>query len=316
VGLAARFEASDEWIRAGAPTAAHWIAEALDISVSTAREWVRVGKALASLPIIDDAFEANALSYSKVRALTRLATSENEAELSAIAQRVSAGRLGHALAAWTARHETDEEREGSHHEGRRHTWQVESDGMLSGSWRLPPADAGRLIAAMDAHVMSNKRQPEAATNRPQASTQCGDDAPAGASLAQQRADALVALVDGGGGSVDTELVIHVAGDGCTLDDGTPIPGTVVERLAPDAFLRALIHDAEGHPINASARRRHPTARQKRVVRARDGGCVDCGTNDLIQYDHVPDFEITRHTVIDELQCRCAPCHRTRHRRDR
>ena len=48
---------------------------------------------------------------------------------------------------------------------------------------------------------------------------------------------------------------------------------------------------------------------------RDGGCVDCGTNDLIQYDHVPDFELTRHTVIDELQCRCAPCHRTRHRRE-
>lgn len=73
-----------------------------------------------------------------------------------------------------------------------------------------------------------------------------------------------------------EVVLHVRGDGCTLDDGSPIPGSVVERVAPPAFLRALIHNAEGHPINASSRRRHPTARQKRVVKERDRHCVDCG----------------------------------------
>ena len=150
-------------------------------------------------------------------------------------------------------------------------------------------------------------------------TVSGGDASAGASaaasLSQQRADGLVALL-AGGAEVVTEMVLHVRGDGCSLDDGTPVPGSVVERLAPDAFLRALIHDAEGRPINASARQRHPTARQKRVVRERDRACVDCGSVDLIQYDHVPDFDVSRRTVVDELQCRCAPCHRTRHRRDR
>ena len=64
----------------------------------------------------------------------------------------------------------------------------------------------------------------------------------------------------------TEIVLHVRGDGATLDDGTPIAGTVLELIASTAFLRALIHDAEGHPINASGRQRHPTDRQCNRVR--------------------------------------------------
>jgi len=43
--------------------------------------------------------------------------------------------------------------------------------------------------------------------------------------------------------------------------------------------------------------------------------VDCGATVLLQYDHVPEFEVTRHTVVEELQLRCAPCHQRRHRQD-
>ena len=113
--------------------------------------------------------------------------------------------------------------------------------------------------------------------------------------------------------VDTEVVLHVRGDGCTLDDGTPIAGSVVERIAPESFLRVLIHDAERRPINASGRHRHPTTRQKRVVHERDRGCVDCGSTTLLEADHDPDFAITGHTLVDELKERCWTCHRGRHR---
>ena len=131
-------------------------------------------------------------------------------------------------------------------------------------------------------------------------------------LGQQRADALIALILGGGATVVTEIVLHVRGDGCTLDDGTPIADSVVERLVSEAFLRVLIHDAERRPINASSRRRHPTLRQKRVVLERDGSCVDCGSTELLRYDHEPDYDQTQHTVVEELKIRCAPCHHKRH----
>ena len=88
---------------------------------------------------------------------------------------------------------------------------------------------------------------------------------------------------------------------------------MIERIAPDSLIRALIHDARGRPANASHRRRHPTDRQKRIVKERDRVCVDCGATTLLQYDHHPDYAITGHTVVDELVLRCAPCHARRHR---
>lgn len=185
--------------------------------------------------------------------------------------------------------------------------------MVAGSLRLPPAEAAELIAAVDARVMRPSRSRRVDGRY----AQSGEDAPAGArsSLAQQRADALVYLVTGGGAEPITEVVIHVRGDGCSYDDGTPVTDTMVERLAPQAFLRALIHDAEGRPINASSRRRHPTVRQKRVVKERDRTCVDCGGSELLEYDHDPTYETTGHTVVEELHLRCAVCHRRRHERD-
>lgn len=132
---------------------------------------------------------------------------------------------------------------------------------------------------------------------------------------QQRADALVDLVTGGGAKQTSEIIIHVRGDGCSLDDGTPLTTTVVERLAPNAFLRAMIHDADQRPVNASPRRR-PSDRQRRMVKERDRACVDCGSTELLEYDHAPDYETSRQTDVDELELRCAPCHHKRHEKQR
>lgn len=56
----------------------------------------------------------------------------------------------------------------------------------------------------------------------------------------------------------------------------------------------------------------PTTRQKLVVKERDRTCVDCGRTTLLEYDHVPAYETTGRTLVDELQLRCAPCHHRRH----
>ena len=111
-----------------------------------------------------------------------------------------------------------------------------------------------------------------------------------------------------------EVVVHVRGDGITFDDGTPTTNNAVLRQIDDAFIRLLIHDAERQPINASRRQRLATTRQKRVVMEMHGHeCVDCQSTDLLELDHNPAFHQTRHTVVEELEPRCAPCHRARHR---
>jgi hypothetical protein len=308
VRLVPKLDTSGEWIIDGAPSCAHWVAGALDIELCTAREWLRIGRALAKLKVVDAAFEEGRLSYSKLRVLTRVATPENEVELCDLAERVPAGRLRHAIAAWLQRHETPDDTEARHEAARGLWWRTDVDGMVAGCFRLPPGRAAFLAAAVDAEVM--RRQ---ASSAPADASRTGAPWP---SLPQQRADALINIVRAGGVAVETEVILHVRGDGCTLDDGTPVADSVVERVAPEAFLRVLIHDAESRPINASGRQRHPTARQRRVVRERDRACVDCGSIDFLHYDHEPAYEQSHQTVIDELKLRCGKCHRARHRKER
>ena len=118
VRLVVELDDSGEWAIDGAVSCAHWVAAALDIEVCTVREWLRIGRTLARLEAVDVAFDEGRLSYSKVRTLTRVATPENEAELCELAERVPAGRLRHALAAWLQRHETPEETEARQQEAR------------------------------------------------------------------------------------------------------------------------------------------------------------------------------------------------------
>ncbi|NNC79701.1 MAG: DUF222 domain-containing protein [Acidimicrobiales bacterium] len=296
VTLAADFADSHHWALDGSPSAAHWIAVVADIEVSTAREWIRIGRALRTLHASADAYADGLLSYSKIRTLTRVATEDNELELLDIALEVPAGELGRALAAWRARN-NPEDVDKLHQQQRSVKWRVEPDGMVTFTLRLPPPVAALLIAWLTQWVMKS---------RPDAS------ADAYPSVAQQHADAIAALFESVS-SHEIEVVLHVRGDGCTLDDGTPITESAVAKAIPEAFVRALIHDAESNPLNASGRQRHPTTKQKRLVKERDQVCIDCGRTDLLEFDHNPAYEDTKHTLVEELELRCAPCHRARHK---
>lgn len=300
VVLAAEFADSPEWVVTGSPTAAHWLAIIADIEPCTAREWIRIGRLLKRLPAIADALKTRQISYSKARALTRLATPQNEHELLEIAKTTTAADLGSALAAWLHRTSEPEEIDAHHQRQRSVKWRNDPDGMVTFTLRLPPLLAGMLISFLSAWVM--RTRPKQTDIWP--------------SVAQQYADGIHDLLTNGAGQVDTEIVVHVAGQGNTLDDGTPLSGSVVADLVPTSFIRALVHDSQRRPIDATNRRRHPSRRQRRLVRARDQHCTDCGRHELLEYDHVPAYEQTGHTVTDELELRCAPCHHQRHQRHR
>ncbi|NOX31053.1 MAG: DUF222 domain-containing protein [Actinobacteria bacterium] len=87
------------WVADASPSAAHWIADRLDVCAATAREWIRVGRALSGLDATAVAFERGHLTFAKVRAITRIATADNEAELLKIAQTTPASSIAKALAA-------------------------------------------------------------------------------------------------------------------------------------------------------------------------------------------------------------------------
>ena len=60
---------------------AHWLSWACGIDTHTAREKVRVARALGELPLLSESLAKGELGYSKVRALTRIATGDNETDL-------------------------------------------------------------------------------------------------------------------------------------------------------------------------------------------------------------------------------------------
>ncbi|HEX3758021.1 MAG TPA: DUF222 domain-containing protein [Kofleriaceae bacterium] len=72
------FDERGGWHAQGAASCAHWLAWRVGWDLVTARDHVRVARKLAEFPLIDDALRRGELSYSKVRALLRVATPENE----------------------------------------------------------------------------------------------------------------------------------------------------------------------------------------------------------------------------------------------
>src|SRR3989475_4037852 len=74
----------------GFRSCAHWLTWRIGLDQGAARERVRVARALGSLPRLAKALARGELSYSKVRALTRVATPETEERL------LKVGRAGPA----------------------------------------------------------------------------------------------------------------------------------------------------------------------------------------------------------------------------
>src|SRR5437762_1772624 len=87
------FDDSEEWGRQGAISCAHWLSWRINLAPGAAREKVRIAHALGTLPHIDDSLRRGAVSYSQVRALTRVASPENEERLLEMAQACTAAQL-------------------------------------------------------------------------------------------------------------------------------------------------------------------------------------------------------------------------------
>src|SRR5262245_58859871 len=118
------------------------------MSLGPAREKVRVAHRLAELPLLDDALRRGELSYSKVRAMTRVATSANEADLLNIARNTTASQLEKICR--LRRQVTSLDDPGGHRDDRRYVASRRTDdGMVSIELRLHPDEAARVLAAFE-----------------------------------------------------------------------------------------------------------------------------------------------------------------------
>ena len=145
--LVGDFDARRGWASWEMTSCAAWLSWKCQMSSHTAREHVRVARALRELPVIRAEFGAGRLSYAKVRALTRIAAPDTEAGLAELAGPMTGNQLERFARAHrqiTASDDTAARIQS------RVTFRVEDDGCLSGSFRLPPLQGAVLLKALRA----------------------------------------------------------------------------------------------------------------------------------------------------------------------
>src|SRR6185437_13661164 len=133
--LLADFDARRGWASWEMGSCAQWLSWKCQMSSGTAREHVRVARALRDLPVIRARFAAGRLSYAKVRALTRIAAPATEAGLAELAGPMTANQLERFA---RAHRQVTAAGDAAARVRRRLAWRVEEDGSLSGTFRLPP----------------------------------------------------------------------------------------------------------------------------------------------------------------------------------
>src|SRR5437660_11878234 len=78
VTRAAQLDIEGTWAEVGMRSCAHWLSVNIGVGLWTGGELVRVGHALAALPRIAARFSEGRLSFDKVRAVTALATPDDD----------------------------------------------------------------------------------------------------------------------------------------------------------------------------------------------------------------------------------------------
>jgi hypothetical protein len=141
------FDAREGWASWDMPSCAAWLSWKCQMSSGTAREHVRVARALRDLPVIRAEFAAGKLSYAKVRALTRIATADTDEGLAEIAAPMTGDQLERFARAHRRVTRADD---ATARIRRRLAWRIEDDGTLAGTFRLPPLAGAVLLQALRA----------------------------------------------------------------------------------------------------------------------------------------------------------------------
>jgi hypothetical protein len=308
--LIREFDERAGWLKWNLESCSQWLHWRCDLSRCAAREKVRVAHALKALPEISIAFSEGVLSYSKVRALTRVATPVNESELLAFARSTTAARVEercHQMR--NAQPDSVDTANRVHAQRSLRVWKDTGRGTVTLTVELP-VEAGELVCqALDKAVEASEAK--------------GAEFEA-ESWGAQQADALVSVAkcylnggsDGSASSADAyQVVIHVDGDVLEGGEGrSDLPVESVKRLSCDGSVIPMVDGPDGAPMNVGRKQRTVPAALKRALWARDGGCVfpGCTHRRFVDAHHVRHWADGGETRLDNTMLLCSGHHRLVH----
>jgi hypothetical protein len=175
----AELDSRQAWPDLGFRSGVHWLCRKMGLSRRAAMDHLRVARALAELPLVTTRFSAGGISYSKVRAITRIATRSTEDELLSLASVCTAGQLERIV---RLRRRDASGSDQTQHQGELR-WRWDEDGSLQLQLRLPAAQGKLLVDELKKLVL-----PADQADGPESSAE---------PLAARRAAALLTLITGG-----------------------------------------------------------------------------------------------------------------------
>jgi hypothetical protein len=314
--LVREFDDRMGWAKWSYPNCAEWLSWRCGISLSTAREKVRTAHALRDLPAISLAFREGRLSYTKVRALTRVAAQHGEDSLLRYALDATAPDVEERCRQIRNVHPD------SVHDAWR-TWEARSlsayrnvaHGTLCLRVELP-LEVGELVMRAIERVMEQDEVADAVAETSKSS------------FYGQQADALVTIVrayldgsaaESAGDSASTadryQVVIHV--DEAALHGGpgrADAPLETVKRIACDGSLVVVTEDERGTPLDVGRKQRVVSTPLRRALLARDRHCrfPGCHRTRFVAAHHVDHWIDGGETSIENLMLLCSYHHRLLH----
>ncbi len=158
--LIGELDAREAWAVHGVTSCAHWLSWQLGLSQTTASERVRVARALRELPLTAVALAEGRVSYSQVRAISRVATAADETVWVELARHSTGAQLDKA-ARGAARAKAADQDPASRPEKATSTVSWDDDGDLVLTLRFPAAQAPGVLAALEHHQAAEKTDRDA-----------------------------------------------------------------------------------------------------------------------------------------------------------
>jgi len=315
----------------GWPSPAHWLSWRCGYSLGAAREKFRVARALPGLPSIRGAFRKGELSFAQVRAMTRIATPDNETTVLMWAQHSTASQM-ERLARLNKRHGENAAALAQHRVRSFTHFEEPADGMVSFRICLPAEQAAVVLKAIEAAKASLDGQDLddvsaetriALINDPPAHP---DEDVSAETRRARMADAFVRVAeaylepDHRPRSTAEKYQVHVHLDlrkdtDCPVQDpdAPALAADTIRRLGCEAGLVPVLHDGE-EILSVGRKTRAVPPSIRRALRLRDRGCRFPGCTHYRHVDahHVKHWADGGETRLSNLVELCGRHHRLLH----
>lgn len=334
--LLRQFDECQGWAGEGIKSCAHWLNWKCGLSLNAARERLRVAKVLPELPETRDAFRDGRLSYSKVRALTRVATAKNESVLLNIAFHGTTWHVEQVVSSWRRELRLEAlKRDNDRHDLRELSCYYDEDGFLVLKGRFSPEQGAVIQQALNAGLDQLHEEQKHVSAETRATGKPNPCKPHPQPVASRRADALArmaeAFLSGQSASgpaerytvnIHTDMeTLKAAGEGAEsqLENGPNVSAETSRRLCCDA---GVVHwleqknseNGEFETLSVGRRSRTVPPSIRRALNRRDMGCrfPGCSCTRFVDAHHIVHWADGGETRMDNLVLLCRHHHRLVH----